>query len=113
MMWRWTVLALVAANGGFWLWSHGELRALGWGPIEVAEPARLNTQIQADKLRLTPQEPAAGLAPQAVPDASPDASPVPMPAAPTVPTVPTMPSSTPLPAPAPTSAPVSSPTQGK
>ena len=71
MMWRWTVLALVAANAGFWLWSHGELRTLGWGPIEVAEPNRLKNQIQADMLRLTPQEPAAAMKPEAVPDTSP------------------------------------------
>lgn len=57
-MWRWMVLALVVANGGFWLWRHGELRALDLGPIEVAEPARLKTQIQPEALRVTPQEPA-------------------------------------------------------
>ena len=63
-MWRWMVLALVVANGGFWLWRHGELRALDLGPIEVAEPARLKTQIQPEALRVTPQEPApAGVAP--------------------------------------------------
>jgi hypothetical protein len=58
MMWRWIVLALVAANGAFWLWSHGELRAFDLGPIEVSEPARLKTQIQPEALRVTPQEPA-------------------------------------------------------
>lgn len=63
MMWRWIVLALVAANGAFWLWSHGELRALDLGPIEVAEPARLKTQIQPEALRVTPQEPQEPLAP--------------------------------------------------
>lgn len=70
-MWRWMVLALVVANGGFWLWSHGELRALGLGPIEVAEPARLKTQIQPEALRVTPQErdPAA-----ATPASQPDAA---------------------------------------
>jgi len=57
-MWRWIVLALVAANGAFWLWSHGELRAFDLGPIEVSEPARLKTQIQPEALRVTPQEPA-------------------------------------------------------
>ena len=57
MMWRWIVLALVAANGVFWLWSHGELRAFDLGPVEVSEPARLKTQIQPEALRVTPQEP--------------------------------------------------------
>ena len=57
-MWRWIVLALVAANGGFWLWSHGELRAFDLGPIEVSEPARLKTQIHPEAMRVTPQDPA-------------------------------------------------------
>jgi len=70
-MWRWMVLALVVANGGFWLWHHGELRALGLGPIEVAEPARLKTQIQPEALRITPQEPAPAAATTAnTPDAA-------------------------------------------
>lgn len=70
-MWRWMVLALVVANGGFWLWRHGELRALGLGPIEVAEPARLKTQIQPEALRVTPQEPAPAAATTAnTPDAA-------------------------------------------
>jgi len=56
-MWRWIVLALVAANGVFWLWSHGELRAFDLGPVEVSEPARLKTQIQPEALHVTPQEP--------------------------------------------------------
>jgi hypothetical protein len=55
-MWRWIVLALVAANGVFWLWSHGELRAFDLGPIEVSEPVRLKTQIQPQALRVTPQD---------------------------------------------------------
>lgn len=76
-MWRWTVLALVAANGAFWLWSHGELRSLGWGPSEVAEPERMKTQIQPEALRVTPQDPTttpvtpAASAPLAVPNPSP------------------------------------------
>ena len=70
-MWRWMVLALVVANGGFWLWRHGELRALDLGPIEVAEPARLKTQIQPEALRVTPQEPAPAAATTAnTPDAA-------------------------------------------
>jgi len=94
MMWRWIVLALVAANGGFWLWSHGELRALDLGPIEVSEPARLKSQIQPEALRVTPQEPAAAPATPASLEAA----------------------STTMPAPAPTtapSAPAPSPPKGK
>ena len=76
-MWRWTVLALVAANGAFWLWSHGELRSLGLGPLEVAEPERMKTQVQPEALRVTPQEAATppvsppASAPLAVPNPSP------------------------------------------
>ena len=84
-MWRWMVLALVAANGAFWLWSHGELRALDLGPIEVAEPARLKTQIQPEALRVTPQEPAPAAAttantPDAAAAAEPASAPAPAPA---------------------------------
>ena len=80
-MWRWMVLALVVANGGFWLWRHGELRALDLGPIEVAEPARLKTQIQPEALRVTPQEPApAAAAPANTPDAAAATVPAPAPA---------------------------------
>ena len=80
-MWRWMVLALVAANGAFWLWSHGELRALDLGPIEVAEPARLKTQIQPEALRVTPQEPAPAAATTASqPDAATAAAPASAPA---------------------------------
>ena len=80
-MWRWMVLALVVANGGFWLWRHGELRALGLGPIEVAEPARLKTQIQPEALRVTPQEPAPAAATTAnTPDAATAAAPASAPA---------------------------------
>ena len=80
-MWRWMVLALVVANGGFWLWRHGELRALDLGPIEVAEPARLKTQIQPEALRVTPQEPAPAAATTAnTPDAAAAAATVPAPA---------------------------------
>jgi len=79
-MWRWMVLALVVANGGFWLWHHGELRALGLGPIEVAEPARLKTQIQPEALRVTPQEPAQAAATTAnTPDAAAAATSAPSP----------------------------------
>ena len=59
MMWRWIILALVAANGLFWLWSHGQLRDLGWGPAEVAEPARLKNQLHPEALVVKPQEPPA------------------------------------------------------
>ena len=57
-MWRWMVLLLVVINGLFWLWSHGQLRDLGWGPVEVAEPARLKNQLHPEALVVKPQAPA-------------------------------------------------------
>ena len=59
MMWRWIVLILVVLNGLFWLWSHGQLRDLGWGPTEGAEPARLKNQLHPEALVVKPQEPPA------------------------------------------------------
>ena len=59
MMWRWIVLILVVLNGLFWLWSHGQLRDFGWGPTEVAEPARLKNQLIPEALVVKPQEPPA------------------------------------------------------
>ena len=56
MMWRWIVLILVVLNGLFWLWSHGQLRDLGWGPTEVAEPARLKNQLHPEALVVKPLE---------------------------------------------------------
>ncbi len=63
MMWRWMILLLVMANGGFWLWGQGQLRALGWGPVDVAEPARLKSQIHPETLIVKPLETSATLTP--------------------------------------------------
>ena len=111
-MWRWIVLALVAANGAFWLWSHGELRAFNLGPIEVAEPARLKAQIHPEALQVTPQEPAPAVAGPAAPEATLATAPAP--------TAATSPSSAPAPAsasastsPAAPSAPGPLPVKGK
>lgn len=76
MMWRWMVLLLVIANGVFWLWSHGQLRELGWGPVDVSEPARLKTQIQPEALQVTPQDTSTA------PTAAPGSAPTPAPASP-------------------------------
>ena len=125
-MWRWIVLALVAANGAFWLWTHDELRALGLGPAEVAEPARLKTQVQPEALRVTPQEPASAVAAPTIPApeaaAMPAAVPSPSPAAASASVPVSAPSSapalTPPPPPPPPSAaahsaPTPSPAKGK
>ena len=78
MMWRWMVLALVIANGVFWLWSHGQLRELGWGPVDVSEPARLKTQIQPEAVQVTPQ--GSNPAPTAEPGSAPTTAPASAPA---------------------------------
>jgi hypothetical protein len=54
MMSRWIILALVVANGLFWLWGHDGLRALGLGPDVVSEPARVMDQIKPDAMRVSP-----------------------------------------------------------
>jgi hypothetical protein len=54
-MWRWMIVALVAANGLFWIWGHDGLRALGLGATDISEPARVKDQIQPEAMRVTPQ----------------------------------------------------------
>jgi len=54
MMLRWIILALVVANGLFWLWGHDVLRALGVGPDVVSGPQRMNDQIKPEAMRVTP-----------------------------------------------------------
>jgi hypothetical protein len=54
-MWRWMIVALVAANGLFWMWGHDGLRALGLGPSDVSEPLHMKEQIQPEAMRVTPQ----------------------------------------------------------
>jgi len=45
-------LVMLLANAGYFAWSQGHLRALGWGPVEQREPERVAQQLGADKLRL-------------------------------------------------------------
>lgn len=63
-MLRWIVVALVAANLGYWAWAAGWLSGpLGWGPMPQREPYRLDQQINPQALRvLGPGEAAAALA---------------------------------------------------
>lgn len=51
-MLRLFALVMLLANAGYFAWSQGHLRALGWGPVEQREPERLVGQVGADKLRL-------------------------------------------------------------
>ncbi len=54
-MLRLFALVMLLANAGYFAWSQGHLRALGWGPVEQREPERLAQQMGADKLRLEGQ----------------------------------------------------------
>lgn len=45
---RHAVLLLILANGLYWGWSHGLLRALGLGPAVQTDPSRMTNQIAAD-----------------------------------------------------------------
>lgn len=67
-MLRIAFLLLVLANAGYYLWSHGQLAALGLTPTAQAEPERLQQQLRPEALNLlpagtaTPATPAAQLA---------------------------------------------------
>jgi hypothetical protein len=51
-MLRLFALVMLLANAGYFAWSQGHLRPLGWGPLEQREPERLAQQVAADQLRL-------------------------------------------------------------
>lgn len=56
-MLRLLVLLLVLANGLYFAWSDGWLRAYGYGPAVQSEPQRLSQQLHPEALRkLTPAE---------------------------------------------------------
>lgn len=51
-MLRLLVLVLLLANGLFFAWSHGMLRAYGFAPAPVSEPQRMAQQIKPDSIKL-------------------------------------------------------------
>lgn len=57
-MLRLFALLMLLANAGYFAWSQGHLRPLGWGPVEQREPERLAQQLASDKLRLDGGAPA-------------------------------------------------------
>lgn len=84
-MLRLTALLLVLANLGYFAWSQGHLRALGWGPAEQREPERLERQVAPDKLRVEPVVEAPKPAPAPVPTPTPTPTPAPAVAEPAAP----------------------------
>ena len=51
-MLRLFALVMLLANAGYFAWSQGHLRPLGWGPVEQREPERLTQQLAPEQLRL-------------------------------------------------------------
>ena len=53
-MLRIAVIVLLLANAGYYAWSQGMLRDMGYGPTVQSEPQRLNQQIDPQKMQVTP-----------------------------------------------------------
>lgn len=53
-MQRALVAALLIANLAFWAWSAGALEAIGLGPAQERDPARMALQVQPDAVRVVP-----------------------------------------------------------
>jgi hypothetical protein len=70
-MLRLFVLALILANGAYFAWSHGLLRAYGFAPAQQTEPQRLAQQIQPSAVRIVPKGEAERLEAQSRADQSP------------------------------------------
>ena len=51
-MLRFLVLVLLLANGVYFAWSQGMLKAYGYAPAEVTEPQRLAQQIKPEGIRV-------------------------------------------------------------
>ena len=65
---RLLALLLVLANGAYFAWSQGRLRAYGLGPVQQSEPQRMVQQIRPQALRIlkaddTPRAQTAAVAP--------------------------------------------------
>ena len=54
---RFAIVLLLLANAGYYAFSQGMLRGLGWAPHNPSEPERLQQQVKPEELRiLSPQE---------------------------------------------------------
>ena len=51
-MLRLAVIVLLLANAGYYAWSQGLLRPLGYAPQEQSEPQRMNQQIRPETLQI-------------------------------------------------------------
>ncbi|WP_353234858.1 SPOR domain-containing protein [Diaphorobacter ruginosibacter] len=56
-MLRIAVLLLALANAGYYAWSQGMLRGMGYGPAMQSEPQRAQQQIDPQKMEITPATP--------------------------------------------------------
>lgn len=59
---RLLVIALLVLNGGYWLWSRGELAGFGLAPagLDERDPQRLARQIHPEYLQIRAEPPKAG-----------------------------------------------------
>ena len=49
---RFAIVLLLLANAGYYAFSHGMLRSLGWAPENPSEPERLQQQVKPDALQI-------------------------------------------------------------
>ena len=56
-MLRLAVIVLLLANAGYYAWSQGLLRPLGYAPQEQSEPQRMNQQIRPETLQILKANP--------------------------------------------------------
>jgi len=59
MLLRLAVVALLLLNGGYWLWSRGDLAGFGLAPagLDEREPQRLSRQIHPEYLQIRKEPP--------------------------------------------------------
>ena len=98
-MLRLAVIVLLLANAGYYAWSQGLLRPLGYAPQEQSEPQRMNQQIRPETLQILKVNPSKTSS--AAPPGS-TSTPTPTPASPSLataangsPTPPTTPAASP------------------
>lgn len=107
-MLRFALLLLVVINMGYFAWSHGWMRSLGWAPSNQSEPLRLQQQVRPEALVLPPvaKAPPVAATPAA---AAPGSTAAPHNAAPVQP-APEVLAQAPLPTATPTATPTAAPT---